>query len=266
MKHCITTLLLALAINIVLASPTLAQEKKKGDKKGDKKEEGQAPSQLVQVRQSFLNLPEKQRQEYSQILVKVQNLFNQKRIFDALEMIDALDKIFPNHPAALNIKGACYVEIRAFEKANAIFNQVLKISPNNTNVQFNLAEVDFVTKSWPSAHSRFTKLIPLLPAQNKAMIRLCEFKLLLCQLKTDRVKEAIALKDKYDVWDDSPFFYYSRAAILYNEDDKQAAEKMLRNVRFVWRNDSALAAWQDTLIEFGYIRSFYGGDADDDDE
>ena len=34
------------------------------------------------------------------------------------------------------------------------------------------------------------------------------------------------------------------------------AEKMLRNARFVWRNKSILSPWQDTLIEFGYIRSF----------
>ena len=72
---------------------------------------------------------------------------------------------------------------------------------------------------------------------------------------------------KHDEWDDSPFYYYSRAAILYHNDEKLEAEKMLRNVRFVWRNDNSLAAWQDTLIEFGYIRSFYGGDiAEDGDE
>ena len=71
------------------------------------------------------------------------------------------------------------------------------------------------------------------------------------------------LRDKYDAWDDSPFFYYARAAVLYHEDDKIGAEKMLRNVRYVWRNDAALAAWQDTLIEFGYIRSFYGGDTEE---
>ena len=71
------------------------------------------------------------------------------------------------------------------------------------------------------------------------------------------------LRDKYDAWDDSPFFYYARAAVLYHEDDKLGAEKMLRNVRYVWRNDGALAAWQDTLIEFGYIRSFYGGDTEE---
>jgi len=255
MKHCITTLLLALAINIVLVSPTLAQQRTEGDDK--------AISQLAKITQNFMNLPQKEREKYSQNLVKVQNLFNQKRIFDALEMIDELDKIFPDHPAALNIKGACYVEIRAFDKAKAIFQEVLKVSPNNTNVQFNLAEVDFVTKNWPSAHDRFAELIPLIPINNKAMVRLSEFKLLLCQLKMGRVKDAIILKDKHDIWDDSPFFYYSRAAILYHQDDKLGAEKILRNVRFVWRNDAVLAAWQDTLIEFGYIRSFYGGDIGD---
>ena len=254
MKLPISTLLPALAITLILSTPVIAQEKEE--------EKKQAP--IVAVWQNFMNLPKAQRDEYSQKLIKVQNLFNQKRIFDALEKIDELDKIFPNHPAALNIKGACYVEIRSFKKANAIFEEILTISPDNTNVQFNLAEVDFVTKNWSSAHDRFTRLIPLLPPNNKAMIRLCEFKLLLCQLKTDRVKDAVALKDKYDAWDDSPFYYYSRAAILYNEEDKQGAEKMLRNARFVWRDDAALSPWQDTLIEFGYIRSFYGGDNDEE--
>ena len=225
-------------------------------------EKSEAP--IVAINQKFSNLPKKTREEYAQKIIKVQNLFNQKRIFDALEKIDELDKIFPNHPAALNIKGACYVEIRAFKKANAIFTEILRISPNNTNVLFNLAEVDFVTKNWQSAEARFEKIIPLLPSKNKAMIRLCEFKLLLCKLKLDKKDEAEALKNKYDAWDDSPFYYFSRASIAYDADDKIAAEKLLRNARYVWRNDAALAAWQDTLIEFGYIRSFYGGDTDEE--
>lgn len=240
----------ALILTLTLASPMilLAQDAE------------EAPAPIVAINQAFSNLPKKTRAEYAQKIIKLQNLFNQKRIFDALEKIDELDKIFPNHPAALNIKGACYVEIRAFDKANAIFTEILRISPKNTNVLFNLAEVDFVTKNWASAEKRFEKIIPLLAKQNKTMIRLCEFKLLLCKLKLDKRAEALALKDKHDAWDDSPFYYFSRAAIAYDADDKIEAEKLLRNARYVWRNDGALAAWQDTLIEFGYIRSFYGGD------
>jgi len=251
MKPRVTVILLTLS----LASPFVVHAQ---DTQG-----GENPAPIVAINQKFSNLPKEVRQDYAQKIVKVQNLFNQKRIFDALEKIDELDKIFPKHPAALNIKGACYVEIRAFDKANAIFTEILRISPNNTNVLFNLAEVDFVTKNWISAETRFEKIIPLLPPANKAMIRLCEFKLLLCKLKLDKKDEAEALKNKHDEWDDSPFFYFSRAAIAYDTDDKIQAEKLLRNARYVWRNDAALAAWQDTLIEFGYIRSFYGGDTEE---
>lgn len=259
MKYHLTALLFTVGLTSIAWSQDAAAPAE--DKKTDTPAAADSPA--VDMWREFTNLPKEKRQEFAQLLLKTQNLFNQKRIFDALEKLDELDKIFPDHPAALNIRGACYVEIRAFEKANAIFEQVLKISPKNVNVLFNLAEVDFVTKKWSSAHDRFEIIIPRLPENQKSMVRLCEFKLLLCKLKMDRIKEAKALMNKYDIWDDSPFYYYSRAAIDYHEDRKLEAEKMLRAVRYVWRNDALLSPWHDTLIEYGYIRSFYGGDTDE---
>lgn len=256
MKRSFSPVCAVAGVSLGLLAGVFAQEPAAGEPADGAKKDTAA----VKVWREFMNLPMEKRKEFASKLLKVQNLFNQKRIFDALEGVDELDKIFPDHPASLNIKGACYVEMRAFDKANVIFRKILEIEPDNTNVQFNLAEVEFVTKQWGAAHDRFEKLIPKLEEHNKAMIRLCEFKLLLCKLKTGRVKEAKALSEKHDEWDDTPFYYYSRAAILYHGDKKLEAEKMLRNVRFVWRNDGALAPWQDTLIEFGYIRSFYGGD------
>lgn len=260
MKHHLTALLLLLG----MACPVWAQEPSAaGD--ADKKAvppPGMSDAAVKQWRE-FTNLPKEKRREFSTKLLKAQNLFNQKRVFDALEKIDELDKIFPDHPATLNLRGACYVEIRAFEKANKVFEKVIKLSPDNDRVAFNLAEVDFVTKKWSSAHDRFTKLIPRLPESQKPMIRLCEFKLLLCKLKLGKEDEAVALMNKYDMWDDSPFYYYSRAAIDYHDGRKLEAEKQLRAARFVWQNNAVLAPWQDTLIEFGYIRSFYGGDIED---
>lgn len=259
MKYHLSALLLGLS----LTTPVWSQDEKAAEPAPAKEASSDSRSKAVKMMQAFSNLPKEKRQEYHQKLIKTQNLFNQKRIFDALEQLDELDQIFPDHPSALNIRGACYVEIRSFAKANKIFQQVLEIAPDNTSVLFNLAEVDFVMKNWQTAHDRFTKLIPKLPESNKAMVRLCEFKLLLCKLKLDKLDEAKAMRDKYDIWDDSPYFYCSRAAILYHEGDKMEAEKMLRNVRYVWRNDGVLAPWQDTLIEFGYIRSFYGGDTEE---
>jgi len=261
---------LPLLLSLTLATPLLAQDSKPAQPAETKAakiqpaETSTATETIAEINQKFSNLPKKTREEFAKKLIRTQNLFNQKRIFDALENIYELDKIFPNHPAVLNIKGACYVEIRAFKKANAVFTKILRMSPNNTNVLFNLAEVDFVTKNWPSAEERFTKLIPLLPKNNKPMIRLCEFKLLLSKLKLNKKDEAKALMEKYGEWDDSPFYYYSRAALAFDEGDKTAAEKFLRNARYVWNNNAALSAWQDTLIEFGDIQSFYGGNSQEE--
>ena len=223
-----------------------------------------APTPSISAQQRFANLPAEQRQEFGNLLMKAQALFNQKRVLDAMQVVDDLDKIFVGHPAALNLRGACYVEIRAFNKAYPLFEKILEINPGNINVAFNLAEIDFVTRKWESAHQRFSLVISKLPAKNKAMRRLCEFKLLLCKLKMNRIEEAHAMRDKYDSWDDSPFYYYSRAAILFHQGDKEAAEKLLLDARFIWASDAALSSWQDTMIEFGYVRSFYGGDTDEE--
>jgi len=219
-------------------------------------------SEDIKSWQEFSNLPIETRKNFNQKLMRAQTLFNQKRIFDTLQEVDELEKIFPSHPAALNIRAACYVEIRAFDKAMPIFEQVLKLNPDSINIKFNLAELDFVTKRWESAHNRFDQLIKVMPESQKSMARLCEFKLLLCKLKMNRVDEAIALMNKYDEWDDSPFYYYSRAALKYFEQDKESADKLLLNARVIWGSAAALSSWQDTMIEFGYVRSFYGGETE----
>lgn len=255
MKYSSFPLLLGLALISLTCSPCLAQRTDP-----ENIAEPTEDTEIVQVWRDFMNLPIEKRKDFGTKLLKVQNLFNQKRIFDALEKIDELDAIFPNHPAAMNIKGACYVEMRSFDKATAIFEKILEIAPKNVNVQFNIAEVNFVTGKWNTSHDRFEKLIPLLGTNNKPMKRICEFKLLLCKLKMNRIQEAKAISEKYDEWDDSPLYYYARAALLYHANNKPEADKMLRNAKFVWQNDAVLAPWQDTLIEFGYIRSFYGGD------
>lgn len=204
-------------------------------------------------------MPEDTRKLFNRNLYQAQQLFQQKRLFDALQVLDELDKIFKGHPGALTLRAGCYVEMRSFDKAYPIFEEVLKITPQSTNIRFNLAELDFVMRNWEAAHKKFSELTELLPPENKGMIQLCEFKMLLCKLKTNRVDEARAMQDKYGEWDDTPYYYYAKAALLYHDEKTEEAKKILRDALFVWRDKNLLSSWQDTLIEFGYVRSFYGG-------
>lgn len=207
----------------------------------------------------FMAMPEDTRKLFNRNLYEAQQLFQQKRLFDALQLLDELDKIFKGHPGALTLKAGCYVEMRSFKKAYPIFQEILKITPKSTNIRFNLAELDFVMQNWEAAHQSFAELIKLLPPENKNMIQLSEFKMLLCKLKTNRIDEARAMENKYGEWDDTPYYYYAKAALLYHDEKTDEAKKILRDALFVWGDKNRLSSWQDTMIEFGYVRSLYGG-------
>lgn len=219
-----------------------------------------AQKPLFPNQQAFLNLPEERRKEFFKNLGEAQRLFQQKRIFETLDTLDKAGAIFTDSPESLNIRGSCYVEIRNFDKASAAFHKALLLSPDNPSINFNVAEVLFVTKKWQEAHDLFVKLLKNVPAAQTSLARLIEFKILLCKKKLGLKEEAVALANKYDIDDDSPFHCYAQAAIAYDDKDLIKAEEWLAVASRIFKNAEVLASWQDTLVEFGYIKSFYGGD------
>jgi hypothetical protein len=128
---------------------------------------------------------------------------------------------------------------------------------------FNLGEVEFCTQQWQQALDRFTGLLPKIPEKDLAMRRLIEFKMLLCKIKTNKLDEAKQLANKYDFLDDSPYYYYANAVVEFQQNNAVKAEEWLAMANRIFRDPAVLSPWQDTLIEFGYIKSFYGGDLEE---
>jgi tetratricopeptide (TPR) repeat protein len=222
-----------------------------------------AQPELMPNQKAFLNLPEEQRKEFAKHLGEASRLFQAKRIFEAMDELDKGEKIFADTPEIYNLRGSCYVEMRNFDKAMAEFERAKKLSPNNPSIDFNIAEVLFVTKQWQKANDAFEALFKVLPADNLALGRLVEFKLLLCKKKLGKKNEVIALAEKYDYLDESPYYYFAQAAMAYDDGNLVKAEEWLAMSGRIFRDPNILAPWQDTLVEYGYIKSFYGDDAAD---
>jgi tetratricopeptide (TPR) repeat protein len=190
-------------------------------------------------------------------------LYGQKRIFESLNEIAEAEKIQKEYPGTLNLKGLCYLEFRDFKIAREHFVAALALSPKDGKIIFNLAELDFVTKNWVSCEKNFNEALLLTNEKEMQLTRLIEFKLLLAKIKLNKTEEVETLSKKYSFHDDSPFHYYAEAAMAYEKEDGEKAEEWLRICRRVFRKPELLAPWQDTMIEYGYIRSFYGGDLED---
>lgn len=237
---------------LILTAPLFAQETAPEDPKVE---------ELLPGQKEFLNLPEERRTEFAKHFGEAARYFQQKRIFECLEALGEAEAIFDNSAELLNLKGSCYVEMRAFDKALDAFNEALEISPKNSSIRFNVAEVLFVTQQWQKSHDLFVDILRDVPEGNTSLGRLIEFKILLCKKKLGLDEEVVALSEKYDYLDDSPYYYYAQAALAYSNEDFLEAEKWLARANRIFRDPNIIAPWQDTLVEFGYIKSFYGNDA-----
>lgn len=242
----------------VLATPLVAQKKEDAPAGAKSKPETAA---LLPNQQAFLNLPEESRKEFVKHVAEAGRLFQQKRIFETMEELDKASAVFKDSPEIHNMRGSCYVEMRAFDKALAEFHKAAALSKDNPSIEFNIGEVNFVTKQWQKAYDTFQKVMKLLPPENTALGRLTEFKMLLCLKKLGKDNEAVILAEKFDFQDDSPFYYYAQATMAYDKKDLIKAEEWLARANRIFRDPAMLAPWQDTLVEYGYIKSFYGEDA-----
>lgn len=252
---------LSLTLWLAFASPLLSQEP-------------EAAPGVNAIMQAFSNLPEEKRIAYQEHRAKAEQYFRQKRTFECLEEIHKGIKIFDQDPALWNLQGSCYVEFRSFDKAKESFRRSLALEKENTGVLFNLAEMDFVTKNWKGASAKFSSLNDALAKQVTGEMegpllelhQLALFKKMLSEIKLGNVAEAEAIaKDNAKDWDDTPFTYYSKAALAFHEGDETTAKGWIMSAVRVFGGLNGVANWQDTLIEIGYIKSLYGGDQDNND-
>jgi tetratricopeptide (TPR) repeat protein len=248
---------IALFSLIALLSPLTAQNEAKPAEKAPVEK----TPELMPNQQAFLNLAQESRNDFIKHLNEANRLFQQKRIFETLEVIEKASNIFADSPELYNLRGSCFVEMRAFDKALADFKKALTYAKDNASIEFNVGEVYFVTKEWKKSLDLFEKILKAIPPENLALGRLVEFKILLAKKKLGMKEDVMILAEKYDFLDDSPYYYYAKAALAYDNNDLVKAEEWLSIAGRIFQDPNVLAPWQDTLVEYGYIKSFYGDDA-----
>ena len=221
---------------------------------------GKQVDSLLPHQKAFSNLPLETRKAFITHHREASRLFSEKRIIECLEALKMVEKAFADSPELWNLRGSCYVELRAFDKALYSFRKAAEITDANYSIQFNIAEVHFVSHEWQTAHDVFVDLLKRLPEGRKDLARISEFKVMLCKFKLGKEAEARELANKYDYLDDSPYHYFSKAVLAYEEGDSAAAERWIARAARIFRNATVLAPWHDTLVEYGYIKSFYGGE------
>lgn len=228
------------------------------------------------INNRFSNLPIEVRKKYFGMKQDAYRYFSNKRTFESMMVLYEMMEIFDEDPQVFNLLGSIHIEFRNFDRAREIFTQALNLSIGDSMLLFNLAEIEFCTSNWEAALKRFEQLKKETAGQQETELnRLISLKVMLCNLalahsdnkKIDNPKKTIYLNTAkklaniYNYLDDSPYYYYSQAALAFHEEDKTKASQWLTSAQNVFgSNPVSLASWNDTFIEFGYITSHYGTD------
>jgi tetratricopeptide (TPR) repeat protein len=202
------------------------------------------------------NAEKQRRREFARHLESAKLLFQKRDIKAALVELDEAADLSVNDPDVQNLRGSCYVEMRDFDQALEAFEMAAEARKDNPSIQFNIGEVYFVTKRWQEALDVFEKVGGQLPPENTALARLVEFRVLLCMKQLGRNAEALALADRHDVQDESPYHWYAKAALAFDEGKPELAGEWLAAAAKRFPDPNDRAPWQDTLVEYGSIKEF----------
>ena len=223
----------------------------------------------AQLNEKFSNLPKEQRIKYLKLRSKAGRLFSNKRTFEALLTIYQMQEIFPEDPAALNLLGAIHVDFRNFGFATKLFQKAIDMAGEDPKILFNIAELEFCSNHWEECIKKMKYVQKMLGDNESPLAKIVLFKILLCHLgiaednrnnskiAASHLKIAKDLAKKYDHMTDSPYFYYAKAALDYYNQDNKVAAKWLEKARKIF-GSRGVSSWNDTMIEFGYLKAHYG--------
>src|SRR6478736_7233933 len=87
-----------------------------------------------------------------------QQAFRQRDFAAALKLVDEADKVDPNQPATLNLRGEILMQQGQFDNSEAAFKKAAKLDPKLRDAQYNLAQIPFKKKEYAKARDRFETL------------------------------------------------------------------------------------------------------------
>lgn len=193
-------------------------------------------------------------EKFRQIIGEIQQLHARQKFFEALEKLHQAEELRPNDPIVSNVRGSIYTGMRDFEKAREAFVKAGALNPTAFEPRFNLTELDYVTGSHKEAEAGFTKLLADFPKLQLEVRHLTQFKILVCQLKQDKVADAEKSMKAFTFMDDTAAYYFAKAAFAFHKGDKAEAADWVAKAQKIFKEIQTVP-YLDTLMEARWIPS-----------
>lgn len=194
------------------------------------------------------------KEKFAESLQKVQSLITRQHYFDAMQELDKAEALSPGNPILPNVRGSIYTATRDFEKAKVAFEEAHKLLPDAFEPQFNLAELSYVEGKYEAAEAAFSELLKKFPRLREEVRHLTQFKIIVCHLKLNHVPQAEEMVKAFTFMDDTPAYYFSKAAFSFQKGDTGDAQAWLGRARRIFK-PAQNTPYLDTLMEGHWVEN-----------
>lgn len=194
------------------------------------------------------------------IIEEARTLQSKQRSFEALAKLDQAEALLPNSALIANIRGSIYTAppLKDFEKARECFEKAERLMPDAFEPRFNKTELLYVTGKFADAEAGFTRILADYPKLREEVRHLVHFKIIICQLKQGRVADAEKSSGTFTFMDDTPAYYFAKAAFAFQKDDLPTARSWVEKGTRIFKPPQT-AVYLDTLMEAGWITNISVG-------
>jgi len=169
--------------------------------------------------------------EVKKLLLEARDMRIKQRYTDALEKLDAAEKLNPNLADIYALRGDIHLAPRRrdFDLALPQFEKAAQLQPESPLPKFNLAEFYFVKHDFTTALQSFTKLATDYPKLPMVIRHLVHYKRALCELKLGHRPAADQIiAENFTFMDDTPAYYFSKAAIAFDLGDPNKGNEWVK--------------------------------------
>lgn len=171
-----------------------------------------------------------------------------KRDFPAaLKALDEADKIKPDLPESLNLRGAIYAEQHDFDRARDTFEKALKAQPTAFLPKFNLAEILLMQKKPAEARAAFQDF--RVTGANRELV---QFKIVLTYLMEHNDAGAQAALREMKFPGDTAAYYFANAAWEFSQGHADKGKDWVKNGIGIFGYDRCYPLY-DSLADFGWV-------------
>ena len=205
----------------------------------------------------FSNLPRKDREKYLQGFARAKEFFQKGDWHSCILEITNCEIIFNKNPNSWNLRLSCLIELKDLEHADEYLAKVKEAAPKDSVTLLNIANLHLVRGEFQECITEMNNIIRTLPYDTEEeLINIMRFRILLSHLMLGHEDQAEAIIKGLTPLDDTPLYYYGKAAINIFHGNRREAMMDVNSANNIFSKGQATVPYQRGITACGLIDKY----------